>query len=384
MKPLVQIFILLFFITPLYSQDSSNTSKKISISGYIKDLQTLTFDKNFKDLVSGNLIHNRINIKWKPSEKITVATEFRNRLFWGEEVKQTPGFSSFLKNENEKVDLHKTWIDNSSMVLHTNTERLYFDYRDEKINFRGGRQRINWGITTTWNPNDIFNVYNFLDFDYEERPGVDGGKFQYTLNNSASTEFAWAYTGKKNRSVAATKYSFNKWNYDMQFIAGWYNEHLTLGGGWAGYIKDAGFKGELQYFIRNKDSTDHLNLSLEGDYMFKKGWYMNLGFLFNSHGLHQSVNSWNNINLKLSPENIMPTKWNFIVTTAKEFTPLLSGNLSVLYAPGTNLLILFPTIQYNLATNFDINLVWQSFFNELENQFEAVNHQCFLRLKWSF
>ena len=73
-------------------------------------------------------------------------------------------------------------------------------------------------------------------------------------------EFPWTYSGEKNKSIGAAKYSFNKGSYDMQFISGWYNEHLTLGCGWAGYIKDAGFKGELQYLIRNKDSTDHLNL----------------------------------------------------------------------------------------------------------------------------
>ena len=173
-------------------------------------------------------------------------------------------------------------------------------------------------------------------------------------------------------------------NYDVQFITGWYNEHLTLGSGWAGYIKDEGFKGELQYFIRDKDSADHLNLSLETDYMFKKGWYASLGFLFNSRGLCQPVDNWDSVNLKVSPENLMPTKWNLIFTTAREFTPLLSGNLSFLFAPGSNLLILFPSIQYNIATNFDVDLVWQSFLSEKENQFEAINHKCLLRFKWSF
>ena len=125
-------------------------------------------------------------------------------------------------------------------------------------------------------------------------------------------------------------------------------------------------------------------MSLEGDYMLKKSWYVNFGFLFNNHGLHKPVTNWNTINLKLSPENLMPTKWNMIVTTAKEFTPLLSANMSVLYAVGTNLLILLPSFQYNMATNLDVNLVWQSFFIEMNNGFEAVNHRCFLRMKWSF
>ena len=41
-------------------------------------------------------------------------------------------------------------------------------------------------------------------------------------------------------------------------------------------------------------------------------------------------------------------------------------------------------LQYNIATNFDVNLVWQSFFSDNGSQFEAINHQCFLRFKWSF
>jgi hypothetical protein len=384
MKKLFFILLVLFIAFNANAQDSTTLPKKLTISGYIKDLQTLTFDKNFKELISGNLIHNRINMKWKPSDKVNAVAEFRNRLFWGEEVKLTPNFASLLKNDNELVNLQTAWIKNKSLVLHTNVERLYVDYKGNDWNVRLGRQRINWGITTTWNPNDIFNTYNFLDFDYEELPGVDGGKMQYIFSNTFNTELAYINTGKKDGSIAALKYSLNKWNYDMQLITGWYNGHPTLGAGWAGYIKDAGFKGEVQYFFGSKDSSDHFNMSFEGDYMFKKGWYVNMGLLFNNHGLYKPVTDWNTINLKLSPENLMPTKWNIIVTTAKEITPLLSANMSMLYAPGTNLLILLPSFQYNMATNLDVNLVWQSFLTQIDNNFEAVNHHCFLRMKWSF
>ncbi|KAA9035900.1 hypothetical protein FW778_20335 [Ginsengibacter hankyongi] len=384
MKKLLLICFTLLVVLIANAQDSTDTPKKFTINAYIKSLQTLTFDKNFKDLVSGNLIHNRINIKWRPSENFTAVAEFRNRLFWGEDVKLTPGFASLLRNENELVNMQKVWINNKALVLHTNVERLYIDYQHSKWNARIGRQRINWGITTTWNPNDIFNTYNFLDFDYEERPGVDGGKVRYMVNSSSNAELAYSNTGKKDGDIAAIKYSLNKWNYDMQLITGWYKNHPTLGAGWAGYIKDAGFKGEVQYFFANKDSAEHFTMTLEGDYMFKKGWYVNVGMLFNNDGLYKPINSWDTINLKLSPENLMPTKWNVIVTTAKEFTPLLSANISMLYAPGTNIFIFFPTLQYNIATNLDVNLVWQSFFAEIRNNFEAVSHRCFLRLKWNF
>jgi hypothetical protein len=384
MKKILQLFYALLLGVELCAQDSSEAPKKFQFNGYIKNLQTLNFDKDFKENISGNLVHNRLNFKWKPDAKFTAVAEFRNRLFWGEEVKTTPRFSKLLRNENEKINLQKAWIDKPSLVVHSNTERLYVDYKEDKINVRIGRQRINWGIASNWNPNDIFNVFNFLDFDYEERPGVDGGKLLYVFNNSFSTEVAYAHTGKKNGSVAALKYGMNKWNYDFQLITGWYNEHPTVGAGWAGYIKDAGFKGEMQYFFGLGDSTDHFNLSLEGDYMLKSGWYINSSVLFNSNGLYRPVEDLSKINLRFSPENLMPTKWNIMLSGSRAFSPLFTGTASVLYAPGTNFLIVLPSAQYNMATNLDISLVWQSFFTELQNRFEAINHRCFLRIKWSF
>lgn len=32
---------------------------------------------------------------------------------------------------------------------------------------------MNWGISIVWNLNDIFNVFSFMDFDYEECLGSD-------------------------------------------------------------------------------------------------------------------------------------------------------------------------------------------------------------------
>lgn len=384
MKKILQISFVLLLANLCRAQDSIVPIKKWKLAGYIKNLESISFDKNFNNAVSDNTIHNRLNCKWKPSEKITIAAEFRNRLVWGEEVKRLPGYAALLRNPNERFNLQKAWINNHSIVLHTNIDRLFFDYRDDRINFRVGRQRINWGITTTWNPNDIFNAYNFLDFDYEERPGADGMTFKYNFRNLSGFELGYSNTGTSRGDIAALKYSFNKSGYDVQFVTGWYRQHITVGAGWAGSIKDAGFKGEIQYFIQNKDSAGHLNAVLEADYMFKSGWYLNGSFLFNEKGLDKPVSNWQEIDLKLSPENLMPSKWNILVTAAREITPLLSVNTGMLYAPGTHLLILLPAVKYNIAANLDVNLVWQSFFAELSRNFEAVSHRGFLRLKWSF
>lgn len=355
--------------------------KKLTINGYIKDLQTLRFEGDFQNGISGNVLHHRLNLKWKPTGTLTAAAEFRNRLFWGEEVKAVPGFAYLLRNSNELVNLSKVWI-NKEVVVHSNIERLWAEYHREQWNVRAGRQRINWGLTTLWNPNDLFNTYNFLDFDYEERPGSDAVKAQYFFKDGSHLEGAVAFQGR-GETVEALKYFTNKSGYDLQVLVGGYRGSVVAGGGWAGSIGDAGFKGEVMWFAPN-DTGGQVNAVVEADYVFQNSWYGNLGVLLNSGGLNRPAEDWRQLAFELSPRNLLPVKWALAFTAGKEFNPLFSGSFTTVYAPGTNVLILFPSLKYSLATNLDVDLVWQSFFAETRHHFDDQAHQAFLRIKWSY
>ncbi|MBS1528762.1 MAG: hypothetical protein JSU01_00520 [Bacteroidetes bacterium] len=383
MKKLLLFMLNLSLASAALAQDSTAKASSFFLNGYIKDMQTFSIDSNFRNVEWGNLIHNRVNLKWKPSEKITGAVEVRSRILYSD-APELPAGSIAVRNANEYLNMQEVWVNNHSVVFTSNVERLYFDYRTEKFNLRVGRQRINWGMATTWNPNDIFNSYNFLDFDYEERPGTDGAKLKYMLGNTSNLEFACAHTSISNGNIAAVKYSLNKWNYDFQIITGVYYNKPTAGVGWTGYIGDAGFKGEAQYFSAGRDSTGHLNLTMETDYKFAGDWYVNFGLLYNNYGLSGPVDAINAIDLNLSPKNLMPTKWNLILTTTKQFSPRLSASTTLLFSPGTNFFILFPSLQYNLMTNLDLDVFWQSFFAEVNNDFKAMRHLGYLRLKFNF
>ncbi|MGN6394726.1 MAG: DUF1302 family protein [Mucilaginibacter sp.] len=382
MKKLLILLLILVNACTVLAQDTAAT-RKFVISGYIKDMQMLSLDSSFSNAGWANLVHNRVNVKWKPARKITAAAEVRSRLFYSK-APDMPAGSVALRAENELLNMQPVWINTRDVVFTSNAERLYVDYRTDQLDLRVGRQRINWGMAATWNPNDIFNSYNFLDFDYEERPGVDGAKIKYIPGGAVNLEAAYARTRLRDGNTGALKLSFNKWNYDFQFISGIYYNKPTLGAGWTGYIGDAGFKGELQYFIAGKDSTGHFNLTLEGDYKFAGEWYVDLGILYNNYGLSKPISQANAIDLNISPKNLMPTKWNLILTTTKQFSPRLSANTTFLFAPGTNLFIFFPFIQYNLITNLDVDLVWQSFFAEVSSDFRGMRHRGFLRAKFSF
>lgn len=384
MKRIHIIPYLLLIVVAVTAQDSVSEKRKWELNGYIKEMESFNVDKNFRNLTSYNLLHNRLNVKWKPHKSFTGAIEIRNRIFWGDGVSNTPGFSSSLRNENEWMNLSALWVSRNNFAAHSNVERCWAEFRQTKWNVRVGRQRINWGITSTWNPNDIFNTYNFLDFDYEERPGADAAKLQYIFDDLSSVEIAVNPAGNINKSITAARYFINKWGYDLQILAGMYQNKFTAGFGWAGSLGNIGYKGEGQAFIEEKDSANSFNYSLELSYVFKKGWYVSGSVLHNTSGIAEPVTNWSKINFRLSPINLMPARWSFITTTSKEFTPLFSGNLNLVYSPQVNLFIVYPSFKYNLLTNLDADLIYQAFFLELQNRFQVTSHNVFIRVKWSF
>ncbi|HNW56442.1 MAG TPA: hypothetical protein PKM69_01615, partial [Bacteroidales bacterium] len=160
------IFLLLIFYAELLV--SGQEKKKIlTLNGYVSTLQTAMFDSLSGSFVNDNIIHNRLNIKGFANDNITFAVEFRNRLFTGDMVK-TGTFSSMTSGDHGWMDLSWNVLDESSFFLNTTIDRGWVDFNYGKVQVRAGRQRINWGQTLVWNPNDIFNSYSFFDFDYIE------------------------------------------------------------------------------------------------------------------------------------------------------------------------------------------------------------------------
>lgn len=401
-------FVIIFILIALFSNQSSLAQSKLKnyqLKGYVKNLQNVTintidvFSIQDTSVITGNTLHNRFNFKWFINDDFRFAAEFRNQLFIGEQVSINPQFAETIGNDNGLVDLSFNWIDHSSVVLNTQIDRFWLDWQKNKWSVRLGRQRINWGLNLGFNPNDLFNTYNFLDFDYEEKPGTDALKITYHKTYSTSFELA-IRPDTAGQSIAALKYGFNKWKYDFQLIGGYYKSDIALGLGWAGNIKNGGFKGEFMYFTPTDSLIDsNLNLSLTYENVFGKT-YFQAAALYNMRGipkidslsLFNSINTVNLVNLTnlinplnldFSPKNLFPFRYTALLNSAFTLSPLSTATVGLVYSPGANTLILTPSFSYSIADNWDLNVFIQSFFTEID-QFEHFSSSVFLRLKWSY
>ena len=380
-----RLFIIVFCLINVYKFYGQNSDLNFSVNGYIKYLPSyLNYNLKPNKLIPPSmlesqkihLIHNRINLRGYYGNNLSLGFEFRNRMMFGD--LQT------IQSDGGLVDMSFYIFNEKNFILHSMIDRLWIKYQKNKLEISLGRQRVNWGINTIWNSNDLFNAYNFIDFDYVERPGSDVLRVIYSGDNLSSFEFIYM-PNKSRRNIYAAMYKLNKIGYDFQFIAANYFDDLVLGGGWAGNIKKAGFKGELSYFINN-NFNNTLSLSTSLDYSFKDGYYLLGSYLYNSQGsnspgLLNFINITDNI---LSPKNLMPSKNSYLLQISKSISPPLNSSLTIMYGSGINFLFLSPNISYDINDKFDIGIIGQLFFMEDSGSLTNLLRGIYLQTRFSF
>lgn len=369
------------------AQSSDSTSPRFRFGGYVKNIQSTYFVRDIDSNTSATIIHNRMNLRVDISKKWYARMELRNRIFYGEQIRLAQDFGNNINQYEGLLKLSHLWVNGHSFVAQSVVDRILLNYSDDKWDLCIGRQRINWGIHNVWNPNDIFNAYNFLDFDYEERPGSDAIRLQRNLKDNSTLELAFAPGKRRKEHTAAVMFRFNRKKYDFQLLGGVLKSDFVVGGGWAGSIKDAGFKGEVCYFIPQKDSpltSKNLTVSLMTDITCKNNWYLCISALYNSNqaNLFSPAGALSNANL--SAKMLFPFKHTFYVSASKSISPIKSISISGIYSPEKNTVILIPNYNWNLAPNFDIDFIAQSFFAKKDKAYVNLISQFFIRGRWSF
>jgi len=387
------IFIFLLVIFSLNNSIAqSNTEEKKqknwTLNGYVKYMNTVSFVKLNDTWITDNLIHNRLNFKWYPKENWTVDVQARNRFYYGSSVSLIPNYDKFTSRDFGFFDLSETFLKNNSCFLQSDIDRVNIRYEKNKWNITLGRQRINWGQTFAFNPNDIFNAYSYFDFDYEEKQGSDAIRFQYYPSYTSRFELA-AKLDNADKLTFAGLYQYNKWQYDMQFIAGYFaGTDMVVGTGFSGNLLKGGFRGEFTYFHPTTDLIDTNGVvvaSLGYDYSLKNGVFLQAEMLYNSN----AEKDWD-FDLSefyyqaITAKSLSLNQWSFLAIVSLPLTPLINFSFSSLYSPQNNLIFLGPSFKFSVSNNFEADINIQSFTSDIQSSQGGKGTYAFLRGRWSF
>lgn len=382
-------FILVIIWLPFLVQAQEQWMMK----GYVKGLSAMQTLGEEGEVALENTLHNRFDVNWYLSDKFTFTVGMRNRVIVGNNVTLIPGYGDYIARDNGYFNLSWLWAETDSWIGVTQFDRLMLDYTTGNLQITLGRQRINWGQTFVWNPNDLFNTYSYFDFDYEERPGSDALRVQYYLGMSSKLELSTSLNSDK-KVTSVGLYRFNTRGYDLQFLGGIYTEtDYVLGGGWSGSIKGGGFSGEITYFHpmdRDEDPDSEVTATIHYDYTFKSSLNLQFEALYNGFGQEDLASGIGDLVFQdLSPKNLFPTQLAFFGSGAYDVTPLFRVMLAGIYGPEGNFYYVGPTLTYSLSNTMELTGVGQFYssdqvFDETGEPLITTGAALFVRFKWSF
>ena len=371
----------------------ANAQEQWMMKGYVKGLSAMQTLGDEGEIALENTLHNRFDVNWYMSDKFSFTVGMRNRIIVGNNVTLIPGYGDYIARDNGYFDLSWLWAEDDSWIGVTQLDRLMLDFTTGNLQITLGRQRINWGQTFVWNPNDLFNTYSYFDFDYEERPGSDALRIQYYLGMSSKLELSTSLNSDK-KLTSVGLYRFNTGGYDLQFLGGIYTEtDYVLGGGWSGSIKGGGFSGEITYFHpmdQEEDPDSEVTATIHYDYTFRSSLNLQFEALYNGFGQEDLASGIGDLVFQdLSPKNLFPTQLAFFGSGAYDVTPLFRVMLAGIYGPEGNFYYVGPTLIYSLSNTMELTGVGQFYssdevFDENGEPLITTGAALFVRFKWSF
>jgi hypothetical protein len=391
----VKRFQRILLLLPLFVSPVEAQTELFSFKGYLKNLAGWMEDPaiaygttpgNFQDIV-----HNRLNFRMYPSATLVLACDIRTQFIYQENLNPNRTYSAQIRQAEDMVDLSRVLIEGRDAVLVTQIDRLNLDWMSGPLQITAGRQRIAWGTALVWNPTDIFNPYSILDFDYEERPGVDGIRAQYFTGPTSKVELAVAPGETAQERRVAGLVRFNLQEYDFSIMGGLLQGGYFVGGSWAGQIADGGFRGEVRWTGNQEaaespflpaDTLSYLTASLSADYTFPSSLYLHAEVLFNGDGVTENAGlRWPTAVARLQ---LSPSRWSLYGEVAGDLSPLVRGSFFSLINPLDGSLIAVPSLSWSIATDWDLLAIGLLPYGATLSEFGILAASAFVRVKWSF
>ncbi|MCL2290282.1 MAG: hypothetical protein FWC34_06200 [Bacteroidetes bacterium] len=355
-------------------------------SGYVSGMPSIIVQHPGSEVWWQMLVHNRLNFGSQMGKYLRVDVGVRNRIIAGSEMLIDP---KSISHDLGWLNLSWNWKEWKNVVGNTSFDRLSLTFEKNKWKLRLGRQRINWGQTFVWNPNDIFNTYSFFDFDYIERPGCDAFRGTYYHSATSSSELAVS-VNRDNKVTAAYLFRRNWKSIDYQLIGGMQTESdLVIGGAITSDIKGLNLRGEMSYFHPFKsfvDTSGIVALSIGTDYVFSNSLMLQAEFLYNN--VNKTFSEGGLIGLysaPLSAKYLSICNWNLFAQVSYPFTPLFKGSLSSMYFIDIQSFYVGMSLDYSIIENLDLSFITQ-YFASFSNSNPGNMHALlgFVRIKYAF
>lgn len=321
----------------------------------------------------------RLRIKLQPAlgASADAQVHYELRAVWGESRRRggsdgAATLPGLRLNRARLLDLEKDLVTEDAFLLQHDLDRLRLRFTAPQHDLSVGRQAVSWGTTLIWNPVDLFSGFAPTEIDRDEKQGVD--VLRWTWHPAPDSEVDVVVEPldleepgdvEADDSSLAVRAATHVGEYEIAAIGGRVARDTVAGADFTGYLRDAGFRGELLHtWVDEAEDPDFFRAVAGVDYGFAVPWnpYLAVEYFFNGLGAgrpeaYPEVLQRASVQRGISRGNVFNVGRNYVGLLGRVMpTPLLSLQATSLWNPEDSGWREFVTCAYSVTEDLDLTL----------------------------
>lgn len=361
---------------------------QISLSGYIHNhsLVGKTRPDPFDETLWQNMTSQKLNFNWSINNSFDLYISSRANFSIGNSdiLKLIKGTST---DENNLMKLSYSLVDKEDKWLSFALDRLALRWATDQVEITLGRQRINWGNTILWNPNDVFDSYPFFNFMYTERMGCDAVRVAFYHDEVATSEIAVSADREGSPTAAILHRNLYR-KFDYQLLGGVYRGHyLFAGGGFTTELNKFNIRFEGSYFHdfhKVSEKQNVVQVSMGMDKVFSNNFILQTEVLYTNKPYDISDLTVYHVHNKPTLRELTTSRWSFAGQIYYPFSNLLSLSSLIAYFIDQKAIYATVELKYQLFKNFETSVMVHAFDYTLGESYSMDGIAGTLHLKYFF
>ncbi|ATX81862.1 hypothetical protein Ga0123462_0993 [Mariprofundus ferrinatatus] len=277
---------------------------------------------------------------------------------------QNGGSNLAVLRDVERSDLLDWSFD--SRRAHLLIDRLNLQYASQKLNLKIGRQPVNLAATFFFTPNDFFAPFAAQAFFRAYKPGVDALRADiqladlsqislisvlgYSADPVSDNGWSNANTAARNSYLARTSGVVG--DFELALLAGTVKKDIVIGTDFQGELFEwLGIRGEGHVNIPDQAG---LKRRIEFAFGIEHRWENSLTLRAEQFYHGGGANSTSAYNTALLAQSYYLGRHYSAIGASFEFTPLLNGDMTLIYNWGDNSALIAAYALYSLSDESEL------------------------------
>lgn len=352
----------------------------VQFDGYLKDLATRGSSVLGNDTFFLNTFRSRNQLA------AGIGQHFSTEVWLDTEVLA----GSFLESEefragqnlafDEFADLDWTIKSSDDYQIRQSLFRLTASASYGTVRAVVGRQRIAWGTGFVWTPTDVLNPVSPVAIERDEKAGVDAAYVEYALGPMTRVEAAFAPSRDAERTSVAGRFSSHAGEFDVSAMGGRIRDAWIFGGDYAGYLGNAGFRGEAAF--TSGMGRNFVRAVVNADYNFPGDYYTFVELHYNGSGA-TDPDEYDYSQL-LNGQTLNLGKYYAAASVSKSFTPLVAGSFYGILNANDGSGLAGPAVIWSARENLELSASAYVFFGASDTEYGRAGNVYFVIAQYFF